>query len=321
MESSLLDEVLSHWGRTLGLRHVPALNRYRGVVDGVAMDAWVEEFRLNAFFFAPGANLVSQVAGDFAGFEQVAATGVPKGCLAGAVSASGLNEHACVLRLTESQIQTLDPDQFLRLPAAVARDFHACGADPEALRCSVCDAADPDEFAEVRGEYVILCDTCLGGIQRQLAASTSPANDRVNWPRTIPALLLSTLFFSWIWGWLQDPQVGLDLLFLVAIPLGGVFVHAWLVTQAAGGTNSTLIWSIFVSSMVAVLSGNIRGFQIHCAINQIPLTWNEAAWLYLTHHLRESWSTEILYFAGAIVGLYFVSASARPSPENLARRL
>lgn len=320
MNPSILNEVLAHWGSTYGLRHVPALNRYRGVVDGVALDAWVEDTALCALFFAPGASLVSQVAEDFSGFEHVAALGVPGSCLSGAVSPTGLNERVCVLRLTLGQIQTLDPDHFLQIPMAIARDCQAFGADPDGLQCTLCGCPAPDELAEVRGEYLILCAACLEGTRSQIASGTTQEHQNVNWPRAMAVLLVSTVLFAWIWGSVQDPKWKLDLMFLIGIPFGGVIAHSWLVVRGAGGINSTLVWCIFASSMTAVLLGNIRGFQIHCAVNQIPLTWNQAAWLYLTVHLREAWSTEFLYFIGAVLGLYLISRM-RPSPTDLAQRL
>ncbi len=316
-DDSVLSELATRWASVYGLRHVPADNRYRGIIDGVCVEVAVVDQTLQALFFSPTGSLISQIASDFAGFTNLARSGVALTSLTGLISRRPDDLGSCVLTLSIPQLLAVGPDKFDEIPALVVKDFHQFGTAANAMICKLCQAPSPTQLVQYDEQYHVICDNCFQTFQqRAMENPTAAAKPTVNWKKALPTMLITMVIGGVVWGVLQHQAFRLPFYFLVALPGIGVMAHARFAARAAHGMNRQLLVAIVATSVIAIVIGNVIGFAFALAALKVRATWWEILRTYFEHYLPANWQEEALYFVGGLIGIYFAWAAHKPKTQG-----
>ncbi len=298
-------------------RWVEKSKRFLGIRRGIIVEVSEWDGEVAFRFSSPTVQVGDEILEDFAGFTHLADAGIPTNWIKGLIErdANGgehVSDRACGLSIDTNRIDYIGVNSFTQIPDVVAEDFHAHGAS-QTLPCSKCGKREATIVGLLNSAYSPMCLDCWKDLQFQTSGGKLATEQSVNWLLVIPTLAVLTAVGGYIWGFLQQPQHIERLgFFAMLLPAVWAFGLCWAIRAVSGGVTRMLRLSLFASTIISVLAGNIWGFrsfaiqQIENEVNQpvIAPAWLESIQLYFVA-FPNAWQGEIPFVVGGVLGAWF----------------
>ena len=291
------------------LRFLERSGHYLGIYNGLGIDAFEDNGTIIFYVFSPNAEIGEQILEDFSGFTHLREAGIsPRWIRGHMLTQKDVDQHGCILELTPNRLNEISTEQFLSIPDCLAKDFRAFGGDV-GEHCPMCGGKTPEHVVCVGRTYQLACESCFLNVKAATPDGRLRQTDPVQWGAALSTLLFGTILFAVVWGFLQQPFLGLeDGRILLFGPFWGSVFLVRAVAKSAGGRSIWLSLAALIAILAATLAGNIWGFRSAALAQNVPLTWLDACRAYFQHQLPNNSDVEVIYLIGGVCGAWLGSS-------------
>jgi hypothetical protein len=299
-------DLLEKLAAKYALRYVEKDNRYFGLCAGLIVDAWDSEGSLRIFVYSPTVNLPADaVINKGEGFPHIAQTPVPPDWVQFRMLGKTFDAQSCFVELDGTRLATISETDVLGILEALALDFHAHGASPDAPPCALCGEARAAQAIFANDHYQAACQACADRIRDFIPGRVVELEVPINWKKALTSLALWSVGFAVIWGYILQSGHGIDTRVLFAGPFIGSIWLCRALGKAAQGMSLGLRCLTVACILVSTLAGNIWGLKTELLKQwDADVTWLQTISAYFTQVVPAANGNEWYYLIGALAGTW-----------------